>query len=208
MQKRYVETNQIIHYVPHIQKGKTFMKTLLSLAALTVLVSAMAFAQGGQSSPTIATFTVGTELAISASEGEFLDLAPGTTYTISADGAMAPGDVAGEVEAVPILWELEGQPGAAVVVTFSLPSFFEGDGLGGGGVRIPYTVNTQSAGWSAEAFGLEEPYNPIDPRVPNTIFLIAGAAAVQLGGIISVPVGAPATDYEGQFVLTAAYAGL
>ncbi|MFN0158374.1 MAG: hypothetical protein ACKVRP_09930 [Bacteroidota bacterium] len=181
------------------------MKKILSLAMLTVLVSAMAFAQGGQSSATTALFSVGAELVVAATEGEFLDLSPGTTYTISADGAMAPADVAGEVEAVPILWELEGQPGAAVVITFSLPSFFEGEDQG---VRVPYTVNTQSAGWAAEGFALDEPYNPIDARVPNTIFLIGGVAAVQLGGILSVPVGAPAADYIGQFVLTAAYAGL
>lgn len=186
------------------------MKTFLSLVAMTVLVSAFALAQvgGGASAAALGAFTVGTELAISPSDGDFGDLAPGTTYTITADGSITPADAGGNTEVTPVLWELEGQPGASVLITFALPAYFEGDGLGGGGVRVPYSVGVQSAGWSDASFAVADPYNPIDPRVSNTIFLIAGGAAVQLGGVIAVPNGTPATDYEAQFVLTAAYTGL
>gem|GEM_PF-2938709 len=186
------------------------MKTFLSLVALTVLVSAFAFAQvgGGASAVALGIFTVGTALEISPSDGDFGDLAPGTTYQIAADGSLTPPDAGGNTEAVPVLWEIAGQPGASVLITFSLPPFFEGGGAGGGGARVPYSAGVQSGGWSDAAFAVGDPYNPIDPRVPNTIFLIAGGAAVQVGGVIAVPNGTPDDDYEAQFILTAAYTGL
>ncbi len=185
------------------------MKNVLFVAVLTVLVTGLALAQGGASAVALCAFTVSTELAIDVSDGDWGDLAPGTNYTITADGTITPADAGGSAEVGgPITWTITGQPGANVVVTFALPAFFEGDGIGGGGMRIPYSAGSQSAGWSSASFAVGDPYTPMDPRIANTITLIAGEADVQLGGFVNVPIGAPATDYEANFVLTAAYAGL
>lgn len=180
------------------------MKTLLSLVVVMVLVSSMAFSQSGGSAAVDAVFTVGTALAIPvAVPGDFGDLAPGTTYTILSDGTISPADVNGQTVVFPVEWDLAGQSGANVAVTFALPPYFTSLT----GARVPYTVNTQSAGWSAFAYGAGSPYNPIDARVENSITLIGGTATVQLGGILAVPLGADGS-YSAQFVLTAAYTGL
>ena len=186
------------------------MKSFLSLVALTVLVSAFAVAQvgGGATAQAIGLFTVGTAIEIAGNDGDYGDLVPGTTYTVEADGAMTPADAGGLVEVTPVNFEITGQPGGNVLVTIGLPPYFEGGGIGGGGVRIPYSVGVQSGGWSDAAFALGDPYNPFDPRVPTVMTLIAGTADVQIGGIIAVPIGTPDDDYEGQFQLTASYTGL
>jgi hypothetical protein len=184
------------------------MKAILSLAVLTLLVSGLAFAQSGASAAALGSFDVGAGIEISPSDGAFGVLSQGTSYTVTADGQIAPANADGDVEVDPIIWEISGSPGANVLITFALPAYFEGAGIGGGGVLVPYSAGVQSAGWADATFAAGDPYNPIDPRVPNTIVLIAGEAAVQLGGIISVPATAPEETYEGQFVLTAAYVGL
>jgi hypothetical protein len=180
------------------------MKTILSLIVVTVLVSSMAFSQSGGSAAVDAVFNVSTPLAIPvAVPGDFGDLAPGTNYTILSDGTISPADAAGATFVVPIEWDLAGQPGANVAITFALPPYFTSLT----GARVPYAVNTQSAGWSAFPYGVGSPYNPIDPRVDNSITLIGGTATVQLGGLLNVPLGADGS-YSAQFVLTAAYTGL
>ena len=183
------------------------MKTVLSMLAMVLLVSSLAFSQGGQSASTFSTFDVGFPLFVSALPGNFGTLAPGTAYTISADGNISPADVLGSTTEIPIEWDITGQAGANVLVTFSLPGFFTA--TAGTGARVPYSVTVQSAGWSSIPFVPGSPYNPIDPRVPNTMTLdaLSGGATVQLGGVLTVPVSASG-NYEAQFVLTAAYTGL
>jgi len=184
------------------------MKTLISLFALTLLVATLGFAQSGGSAPATATFDVGTPMTVVAGlAGNFGQLAPGTLYTIAADGAISPLDVTGADYVFPLDWTITGQPGANVEITFGLPQYFTE--ISGAGARVPYTVNSQSAGWAGAPFqGGGVPYTPIDPRVPNSVTLLAGGTSdVQLGGILSVPLGASGT-YEAQFVLTAAYTGL
>ncbi len=185
------------------------MKLLLvSIALFTIAFSAAAQVGNGISSTALAVFEVGAILEISPTDGDFGDLLPGVTYQIAADGSLTPPDGAGNTEAIPVLWEISGQQGANVLLTFSLPPFFEGGGVGGGGVHVPYFAGLQSAGWADASFSAGDSYNPIDPRVPGTISLIGGSAAVQIGGTVSVPAGTPDDDYEAQFVLTAAYTGL
>lgn len=182
------------------------MKTLLSVIALTVLVSALAFSQSGGSAAADATFNVGTPLTITpaALPGDFGDLAPGTTYTVTADGLISPADVNGLTFVTPVEWNITGQIGANVAITFALPQYFTSLT----GARVPYSVNAQSAGWAELPFASGTPYNPIDPRVANTVTLLGiGSAEVQLGGILAVPVGADGL-YTAQFILTAAYTGL
>lgn len=180
-----------------------------TVIALLLCAATESYAQSaGVSAVALGSFSVGAQIFISPSDGDFGDLSPGVTYAITADGSITPPDAAGNTEVTPVIWEIEGQPGANVLITFGLPPFFEGDGIGGGGIRVPYAAGIQSGGWSDATFTVAEPYNPIDPRVPNTIFLVGGSAAVQLGGVIAVPNGAPDTDYESQVVLTAAYTGL
>jgi hypothetical protein len=185
------------------QRGN-IMKQVLSVIAL-MLVAALAFGQTGGSAQNSATFNVGTPLTITpaAIPGDFGDLAPGTTYTITADGSIAPADVNGLTAVIPVEWTLAGQAGANVQISFALPAYFTSFT----GARVPYTVNTQSAGWASTPFAPGAPYNPIDPRVENTVTLIGGFAEVQLGGILAVPVGADGA-YSAQFILTAAYTGL
>jgi|WetSurMetagenome_2_1015567.scaffolds.fasta_scaffold377939_1 hypothetical protein len=180
------------------------MKQLLSVIAL-MLVAALAFGQSGGSSQNTASFNVGTPLSVlpAGFPGDFGDLAPGTTYTITADGSIAPADVNGLTEVIPVEWTLAGQSGANVQITFALPAYFTSLT----GARVPYAVNAQSAGWSAAPFAPGVAYNPIDPRVENTVTLIGGFAEVQLGGILAVPIGADGA-YTAQFILTAAYTGL
>jgi hypothetical protein len=181
------------------------MKTL-SLFALALLVSTLGFAQSGGSVGVDATFVVGTPLTIlpAGLPGDFGDLAPGTLYTIAADGTISPADVNGQTAVTPVEWNISGQIGANVAITFALPQYFTSVS----GARVPYTVNTQSAGWAELPFASGVPYNPIDPRVPNTVTLLGlGQAEVQLGGILAVPLGADGL-YTAQFVLTAAYTGL
>lgn len=182
------------------------MKTLFSVIALTVLVSALAFAQSGGSAATDATFNVGVPLTVvpAASPGDFGDLAPGTIYTITPEGSIAPADVNGLLVVTPVGWSITGQLGANVAITFALPQYF----TSATGARVPYTVGTQSAGWAELPFAPGTPFNPIDPRVENSLTLLGvGTAEVQLGGILTLPIGADGL-YTAQFILTAAYSGL
>jgi len=177
------------------------MKTLLSVFALVVLVTSLAFSQTGQSQTNTATFSVSQAILITAIPGDFGELLAGTVYTITPDGSIAPDNGIGSV--VPIEWDITGQVDASVLITFGLPAFFSSPGSS----HVPYTVNAQSAGWAGAFIAPNTPYNPIDPRVPNTITLIGGAATVQLGGILAVPATANGV-YTAQFVLTASYTGL
>ena len=182
------------------------MKTLLLVLALAVVIPSLVFAQGGASAQNTATFDIGMPLTIDGATqpGVWGDLAPGTTYTITADGYINPPDVNGSTEiASAVLWTITGQTGATVNITFALPPFFTSPT----GPNVPYSVNTMSAGWAGTAFTAGSPFNPIDPRVLNSISLLGGEADVQIGGIVNVPLGATGT-YTGTFVLTAQYTGL
>jgi len=198
-------------------KGQTSMKTLLSLAALTLLVSALAFAQttNGTSAQGSARFELGdAALDVASSDGDWGILSPGTTYTITADGQISPLTAEGAYEVGGVLfWDIEGGTafGSPIQVTFTLPPFFTGDG-GTGFARIPYSVTATSAGWFNEEPAPGVYYQPIDPRVPNTVYLNDGGSAfIGLGGVLSIPANVPSADvnttYEGVFILTAAYTG-
>jgi len=186
------------------------MKQLLLVLACAVLIPSLMFAQAGGSASNTATFNIGTPLTVAAgaTPGDWGELAPGTTYTISADGYIVPPDVNGLTE-VPqvVLWTITGQSGATVNISFALPPFF----ASATGANVPYSVNTMSAGWANTAFAAGTAYNPIDPRVVNSMTLVnngvGGEADVQIGGILNVPLGANGT-YTGTFVLTAQYTGL
>ena len=177
------------------------MKTLLSVFVLAVLVSSLAFSQTGQSQTNTAQFTVSQAISINALPGDFGELLAGTVYTITPDGSIAPDNGFGSV--IPIEWDILGQVDASVLISFGLPTFFSSPGS----AHVPYVVNAQSAGWAPAFIAPNTPYNPIDPRVPNTITLVGGAATVQLGGTLSVPATANGV-YTAQFVLTASYTGL
>ena len=183
------------------------MKTLFTFAVLTTLVSSLAFSQSGGSAAAEATFTVGTPLTLmpAALPGDFGDLVPGTTYTVAADGAISPPDAGGATVVTPVGWDIMGQRGANVEITFALPQYF----VSLTGSHVPYDVTPRSAGWAGMPFTTGLPYNPIDPRVPNTVTLVdsVGSASVQLGGVLALPLGADGL-YTAQFILTAAYTGL
>jgi hypothetical protein len=200
-----VATNSLIHYVPLTNKRDT-MKNILYLAMLTLLISAVAFAQDPPGGSALSTAVFNVETALLVEGNEDLDwgiLAPGTDYTITADGSITPLRADGDAEVEPLLWTITGQPGGRVLLNFSLPGYFEGvDDL----ARVAYSTSPTSAGWAGAEFGVGEPYIPIDPRASNTINLNAdGEAAVQLGGKLSVPINATDQDYLGQFLLTVAY---
>lgn len=177
------------------------MKTLFAVVALAVMVSSFSYSQTGQSQTNNAQFTVTQAILVTAIPGDFGELLAGTTYTITADGSIAPDNGLGSVQ--PIEWDISGQPDASVLISFGLPSFFASPG----NAHVPYSVNAQSAGWASTFIAPNSPYNPIDPRVPNTLTLIGGAATVQLGGVLAVPATANGV-YTAQFVLTASYTGL
>lgn len=177
------------------------MKKVLCAIGLVMLVVSLSFGQTGQSATNYATFTVSQGLSITAIPGDFGELLAGTVYTITPDGSITPDNGLGSV--VPIEWDITGQIDASVLITFGLPGFFSAPGAS----HVPYAVNAQSAGWAEAFIAPNTPYNPVDPRVPNTITLIGGAATVQLGGILSVPSTAMGV-YTAQFVLTASYTGL
>lgn len=180
------------------------MKTLISVVGLAILVSSLAFGQTGQSQTNTASFLVSTAIIVTPTPGDFGELLAGQTYSIAADGSIAP-DVGG-VATVPSMlgWDIIGQPDASVLITFGLPTYFASDA---GGAHVPYSVGPQSAGWAGTTFASGSPYNPIDPRIPNTITLTGGAATVQLGGTLAVPATANG-GYTGTFVLTASYTGM
>jgi hypothetical protein len=177
------------------------MKAFFSVLALAVLLSSLAYSQSGQSQTNTAQFTVTQAITVTAIPGDFGELLAGTTYTITPDGSIAPDNGFGSV--LPIEWDIVGQPDASVLISFGLPSFFSSPGS----AHVPYSVGAQSAGWAPSFIAPNTPYNPIDPRVPNTITLIGGAATVQLGGVLAVPSSANGV-YSAQFVLTASYTGL
>lgn len=185
------------------------MKAVFSLALLTLLCAGLAFGQVN-SAMTTAIFSVGDPIEVDILEGDWGVLAPGVTYTITPSGIITPPTLDGDVEVGSNLgWTIAGGEGASVLITIALPAYFDLDG--GAGVRIPYSVNSQSAGWSEGEFADGDPFTPFDPRVPQVITLLGGEAAVQLGGVISIPPGAGVsgdTDYIAYFVLTAAYTGL
>lgn len=189
------------------------MKTLLSLAAMTLLLSAVAFGQNnaGTAAQALATFEVGDQaLALEGIDASWGILSNGVTYTITAEGLITPVTPEGAFEVEPLYWIISGgaNVGAAVQVTFTLPPFFQGEG-GTGFARIPYTVTSTSAGWFNEDPGPEVPYNAFDPRVPYTVYLNdSGEAFVGLGGVVTVPNNVPSeVVYEGVFIMTAAYTG-
>jgi hypothetical protein len=192
------------------------MKTLLSLAALTLLVSALAFGQttNGTSAQASARFELGdAALDVEAVDADWGVLSPGTTYTITADGQISPLTAEGAYEVEPVAWVITGGTayGSPVQVSFTLPPFFTGDG-GTGFARIPYAVTATSAGWFNEDAAPGVYYTPMDPRVPNTVYLNDGGEAyIGLGGVLSIPANVPSADvnttYEGVFILTAAYTG-
>jgi hypothetical protein len=183
------------------------MRYLLVVGLILLASATMVHAQQGQSMPALATFEVEAAIDISATDGDFGTLAPGTQYTITADGSVTPMLTDGSTEVgQPILWEIAGVPGAQVSVSISMPAYFQGDD---DGFRVPYSVTATSAGWAPASFASGDLYNPFDPRVGTSLTLdLGGAAAVQLGGVISVPVGATAETYSAQFVLTAQATGL
>lgn len=177
------------------------MKTLYSVVALAVMMSSLAYSQTGQSQTNTAQFTVTQAISVTAIPGDFGELLAGQTYTVTPDGSISPDNGFGSV--IPIEWDINGQPDASVLVTFGLPSFF----ASAGSAHVPYSVGPQSAGWAGSFIAPNSPYNPIDPRVPNTLTLSGGFATVQLGGTVAVPTTANGV-YSAQFVLTASYTGL
>ena len=193
------------------------MKTLLSLAALTLLVSALAFGQAteGTSAQALVVVTLGGgDLLVAANDGEWGPLAPGTTYTITADGSVTPPQADAEFQ-VPQnpFWEITSSDagGAAVQITFALPPYFLPTDLGPG-PRMPYAALANSAGYFPD--GSVEPgapYTPFDPHVPYTLYLDAGGSAiVGLGGTVTIPAipgGDLAGEYTGTFIMTAAFTG-
>ena len=193
------------------------MKTILSLAALTLLVSMMAFGQNteGTSAQALVVVTLGGgDLLVTAGDGEWGPLAPGTTYTITADGSITPPQADAEfiVPQNPY-WEISSTDagGAAVQVTFALPPYFLPTDLGPG-PRMPYSALANSAGWFPE--GTVEAgaiYTPFDPHVPYTLYLDAdGLGVIGLGGVVTIPAipgGDLSSEYTGTFILTGAFTG-
>jgi hypothetical protein len=183
------------------------MKAVFSLAMVVLLASSMAFAQASGVSTVV--FSLSNPLTVTGADVDWGELSAGTTYTISPAGEITPpppGTSPGDL-LDPIQWTVEGSLGAMVNVVISMPGFFQSDG----GIRVPYTVNTQSAGWGVDIFDNTVNYVPFDPRVPEVITLVDGLAAVQLGGILTIPANAGAndeTDFTGTFILSASYTGL
>ena len=163
------------------------MKPLFSVLVLAAMLPSLAFSQSA--------------ISITALPGSFGELLTGTVYTITPDGVITPDNVLGAI--VPIEWDIIGDVDSHVLITFGLPAFFSSPGSS----SVPYVVSGQSAGWAHGPIAPNSPYNPIDPRVPNTITLTGGAATVQLGGVLTVPRGANG-PYTAQFILTASYTGL
>jgi len=188
------------------------MKNILSLVALMVLVSALGFGQtgSGTSAQALVTFSIGDEaLLVEATDADWGVLSPGTVYTITADALITPVTPDGAYDVEPLYWTLTGAVGAPVEVYLTLPPYFQGEG-GTGFARIPYSVNSTSAGWFNEDPGPEVAYQAFDPRVPYTVYLNGdGNAFIGLGGIVSVPTALSGygETFEGVFILTAAYTG-
>jgi len=176
------------------------MKTLLFVIALALLVPALALSQTGATAPAAGHFTVTTAISIFPTDGDFGELMAGVVYTIAPNGDCSP---ATTIPVTPIEWDILGQANASVLVTIGLPAYF----ASGTGANVPYSVNAQSAGWWPTNFTGQATYNPIDPRLPNTVALDGGGnVTVELGGILAVPATANG-DYTAQFVLTASYTG-
>lgn len=181
------------------------MKNLLLVAAL-VLVSSLALAQN--SAVNISTINVADGILVeAANEGEWGPLAPGTQYTMTADGLLTPPNVDESTEQVSVSWLITAGLGANVTVSLILPQYYIG-ALGG---RIPYSVTSESAGWfQAGAADVGAPFTPFDPRVPYSGSVGPDGVAIGVGGVVSLPSNLPSDpdDYVGTYILTATSAGL
>ncbi|MGA9115287.1 MAG: hypothetical protein WB626_00765 [Bacteroidota bacterium] len=188
------------------------MKNLFSLVALVILVSAMAFAQpaatNGTSAIGTAVFLLEGGLDLEGTDGDWGVLSPGTVYTFMPNGIVTPPENSNGDGTYPAItyWTITSVIGAGIDVTFTLPSFFVGVDFG---ARIPYTVNSQSAGWFSEEPDVDLAYEPFDPRVPKRVYCNPdGETWVAIGGIVSVGTGLPVEDeYWATFILTANWAG-
>jgi hypothetical protein len=187
------------------------MKHILSLVALLILVSAVAFAQPGAGSGTsaisTALFVVGDILVVEGNDVDWGTLVAGTSYTVTPDGLITPPNADNEAEVEPLFWTITGGTfSAPVQVTFALPGFFQGQETG---ARVPFSVTSTSGGWFAEEPAPEVPYEPFDPRIPKTGFLNAdGEGFIGLGGVLTLTPGIPSdNEYIGAFIMTAAYTG-
>jgi hypothetical protein len=151
--------------------------------------------------------SVGVELTVAAAdEGDFTELAPGITYTVSPAGTKVPGGPGngGAFEDVqPVTFTIDGQGAGAVAVTFLLTDRMIGDA--GGLIQVGYT--SQSAGWNV-ADDYTAAMTLFDPRVGTTLYLDDnGHAYVSLGAVLTVPLGALPGAYIGTVGLSASYTG-
>lgn len=152
--------------------------------------------------------SVGVELTVAAAdEGDFTELAPGITYTVSPAGTKVPGGPGngGAFEDVqPVTFTIDGQGAGVVAITFLLTDRMIGDA--GGLIQVGYT--TQSAGWN-QSDDFTAAMTLFDPRVGGTIYLDDdGHSFVSLGCVLTVPLGALPGAYIGTVGLSASYTGL
>lgn len=142
-------------------------------------------------------------IVVTARDGIWDTLSSGVTYTVAADGSINPPTVNHSTKVVAsMLWLIRGEVGANVQVSFVLPRYFTSPT----GPNALYTVNARSAGWAGNPFTADSLCNLIEPRVENTVTLVNGQAAVQIGGTVSLPSQANG-NYSGAIMLIVAYTG-
>ena len=177
---------------------------LLSAFALLIGSSTVAFAQSEATS--LITVTVANPIGVFNVDGGWGVFSPGETYVITPGGFKNPPGPSegGNVVVGPVGFELAGNSGSQVVVTFSLPSqLISDDGNGGLG------LSNWTYGWNYEN-DPTSPFAATGPIIGNAVTVGiggSGASGLFLGATVSAPAVAFAGEYTGHLIASAAYTG-
>ena len=184
------------------------------LVVVLVLIGMTSAMAQGISSAILYTVNVSTVALGFTATGttQYDNLVRGVTYTSSADAVLiAAGTsltpivnlVTAETASATVETNVTGDPGANILVTFTLPTMLQDITNGG---MMPITYAPYSASWgltTAES-------NLFDPRTPSVIPLDAtGNAFIVLTGDVTVPLNAAASAiFTGSAIISVNYTGL
>lgn len=152
----------------------------------------------------------GAPLLVTVNSGvDLAGLTQGTTQPITPDGAGSALEIASGTPPANLVVntvgdvDITGDFGAAVLVSFALPSYLFASGGGSGKVDVAY--NGTSACW----VDVNGTITYFDPRVGARAFLdpAGGTCKVFLGGIFTVEANSAPDVYVSDAVITVAYVG-
>ena len=95
-------------------------------------------------------------------------------------------------------FNISGEPGANVTVSFALPTVL----TGGGGATIPITFSSTDGLLWATFPGI---FTTFDPNASFATPLVGGSLIIGISGTVSPPVGSTTGNYSGTIAMTVSY---